>query len=180
MRAASVNHLANALRAAIALCAFALLSAAAAAQDPEPCSSAEYRQMDFWLGHWDLSWKPFNSADPGSGRNTVSLVLDDCVLQEAFSGAGLRGHSVSVYHAPSGLWRQTWVDSSGGYFALTGGPDKEGFRLDLRRTDESAPLRRMLWRNIREDSMDWRWQRSEDDGHTWQDQWVIHYECRPD
>lgn len=175
MPASVVKEPVIACRDIAALWVFAMLSAAVGAQNTEPCSAPQHRQLDFWQGEWDLAWEPFNANDPGVGRNTISLMLDDCVVQEAFSGAGLRGHSVSVFHAPSGRWRQTWVDSSGGYFALTGGPDHEGFRLDLTRLDDNAPHMRMIWRNVRQDSMDWHWQRSEDAGQTWQDQWVIHY-----
>jgi hypothetical protein len=37
---------------------------------------------------------------------------------------------------------------------------------------------RMIWRNIENASMDWHWQRSPDEGKTWEDSWVIHYQRR--
>jgi hypothetical protein len=148
------------------------------AQAPEACAGEEYRQLDFWLGSWDLTWTPTGPDDPGKGRNDITLILNDCVIQESFNGAGMIGHSVSVYHAPPKQWRQTWVDNSGGYFALVGGPDTEGFRLDMTRISEKTPYMRMIWRNIKSDSLDWHWQSSPDAGKTWQDSWVIHYARR--
>jgi hypothetical protein len=145
------------------------------AQSPAACTGEEYRQLDFWLGSWDLSWTPSGEGDTGKGTNDITLILDDCVVQESFKGAGFIGHSVSLYHAPPKKWRQTWVDNSGGYFALVGGPDDEGFRLDLTRISDKAPYMRMIWRNIEKESMDWHWQRSPDEGKTWADSWVIHY-----
>lgn len=148
------------------------------AQAPPACTGEEYRQLDFWLGKWDLSWKPTGAGDNGEGTNDITLILDDCVVQESFKGAGAIGHSVSVYQAPTKKWRQTWVDNTGGYFALVGGPDNAGFRLDLTRISTESPYMRMIWRNIETDSMDWHWQRSPDEGKTWEDSWVIHYARR--
>jgi hypothetical protein len=145
------------------------------AQAPAACAGEEFRQMDFWLGNWDLTWTPTSEEDTGKGTNDITLIMDDCVVQESFNGAGSIGHSVSIYHAPPQKWRQTWVDNTGGYFALVGGPDDEGFRLDMTRIGDKAPYMRMIWRNIKKDSMDWRWQRSPDKGKTWEDSWVIHY-----
>jgi hypothetical protein len=148
------------------------------AQTPPACSTEEYRQLDFWLGNWDLSWTPTGVDDNGTGTNDITLTLDTCVVQESFKAAGTTGHSVSIYHAPPKKWRQTWVDNTGGYYALAGGPDDEGFRLDMTRISEKSPYMRMIWRNIEKNSMDWHWQRSPDKGSSWEDSWVIHYERR--
>jgi hypothetical protein len=149
--------------------------ASANAQTPAACMGAEHRQLDFWLGIWDLTWMPTADGDNGKGTNEITLILEDCVVRESFKGAGATGHSVSLYHAPPKKWRQTWVDNTGGYFALVGGPDAEGFRLDLTRISDKTPYMRMIWRNIEADSMDWHWQRSPDEGKSWEDSWVIHY-----
>lgn len=143
------------------------------------CQGPEYRQMDFWLGAWDLSWEPQGEDDTGKGTNDIVLILDDCVVEENFKdNNGFIGRSHSVYHALPELWRQTWVDNQGGYFALTGGPDDEGFKLEITRISDKAPYMRMIWRNVEQDSLDWHWQRSPDEGKTWEDAWHIHYERR--
>jgi hypothetical protein len=159
----------------IALLGMGAFVTSAHAQAPAACVGEEYRQLDFWLGNWDLTWTPTSDSDTGEGTNDITQILGDCVVQESFKGAGAIGHSVSLFDAPPGKWRQTWVDNTGGYFALVGGPDDEGFRLDMTRISDKAPYMRMIWRNIKKDSMDWRWQRSPDKGKTWEDSWVIHY-----
>lgn len=151
------------------------VSIRANAQSAAACEGEEFRQMDFWLGNWDLTWAPTSEGDTGKGTNDITLIMNDCVVQESFKGAGAVGHSVSIYHAPPKKWRQTWVDNTGGYFALAGGPDDEGFRLDMARISDKSPYMRMIWRNIEADSMDWHWQRSPDEGKTWEDSWVIRY-----
>lgn len=39
-------------------------------------------------------------------------------------------------------------------------------------------ISRMVFKNITENSLDWDWQRSENDGKTWVDVWNIHYQRR--
>jgi hypothetical protein len=138
--------------------------------------------MDFWLGTWDVRWEASSNQPAGAGVNTITRQLDGCVIQETFDGgpstSGLIGHSVSTYHAGPGLWRQTWVDNQGGYFALTGGPREDGaFVLNNTRLRDTAPYRRMLFEDIQPNSLTWRWQGSAD-GEAWSDLWVIRYTRR--
>ena len=167
------------LAAAAAMAALALAPAQAQqqAQTP-PCSTPEFRQMDFWLGTWDAHYTADTSQAPG-GRNVITREYGNCVVQEQFDGGpqaqGLIGHSVSTYHVPSQQWRQTWVDNQGGYFALVGGPVGDDFILTNTRATENAPHQRMVFEDITPNSFTWRWQSSADAGATWTDSWVIHY-----
>lgn len=150
----------------------AVAAVSADAQNQPPCSSPEYRQMDFWLGSWDVRWDdaPASGIKAGSGTNEITRKFGDCVIEEHFRGGsttgGLVGHSVSIYHAPIGRWRQTWVDNQGSYFALVGGPEDGRFVLTNSRLGEQAPHLRMVFEDIQPDSLTWRWQRS-DDGKSW-------------
>ncbi len=148
---------------------------------PAPCEGLEYRQLDFWVGTWDLAWTDPETKRKHKGTNIVSKTLDGCVIEERFSGGAfepLRGHSLSNYHRNKGEWRQLWVDNQGGYLPFAGGPVGERFILELRRFTDTDPYRRMVWENIEEDSLDWRWQTSGDEGATWDDLWHIAYERR--
>lgn len=178
--------------AAVAAASIAFAGASAAssntpapppAAQAAPCSAPEFRQMDFWVGVWDVRWAATPGQDAGQGTNTITRILDNCVIQEQFSGGpttgNLIGHSVSTYHAAPKVWRQTWVDNQGGYFALTGGPTKDGkFILENTRLSDAAPFLRMVFEDIKPDSLTWRWQRSSDKGATWTDSWVINYTKR--
>lgn len=167
--------------AAVGLMACA--SADAQQQDaPPPCSSAEFHQLDFWLGTWDARWEEGGGTPAGSGTNVITREYGGCVIQEAFDGGpatgGLIGHSVSTYHAPVGKWRQTWVDNQGGYFALVGGPEGDRFVLVSSRLRDNAAVQRMVFEDIAANSFTWRWQSTTDAGATWADSWVIHYTRR--
>lgn len=143
------------------------------------CAAEEFRQLDFWVGEWDVRWETSADQQAGTGRNIITHELDRCVIQEQFTGDAstnnLVGRSVSTYHAAIGQWRQTWVDNQGGYFALVGGPAGETFVLENSRLQPNAPYLRMVFEDITPTSLTWRWQRSSDAGQTWNDSWVIYY-----
>ena len=48
------------------------------------CTTPEYRQFDFWVGDWDV----FGPAGARTGTNRVDRLLNGCVLQEHWVGAG--------------------------------------------------------------------------------------------
>ena len=154
-------------------------SSAPAAQ-PAPCSEAEQKQLDFWVGEWDLTWPGQNGGAPGHGTNSVHRVLGGCVVQENFSGEDamhLRGMSVSLFDVRSGKWKQTWVDNEGGYIDLVGGFANGEMTLSRQATrpDGTQVQMRMVYKNISKDEFDWSWESSKDGGKTWSVVWPIHY-----
>ena len=150
-----------------------------------PCSGPEFRQLDFWVGDWDLE---FTNQDGSTGKATNRITKDEygtCVISEHFvlpgggqGGADYMGGSYSTYDAQTKSWRQMWVDNAGGMFDLRGGPvSGQRHRFELiniePRGPKKAPLR-MIWENVTADSLTWRWQSRNPDG-SWTDRWVLHY-----
>ena len=162
------------------------LSAALAQQQgstappPNPCAAPEQKQLDFWVGEWDLTWPGAKQGEVTHGRNSVKRVLDSCVVEESFSGGGsmpLSGMSVSLFDVRAGKWKQTWVDNQGGYLDFVG-EFKDGQMILSReavRPDGTKVLQRMVWKNIQANQLDWSWEASKDGGKTWSVQWPIHY-----
>lgn len=155
----------------------------AIAQDrPQPCSSPEYRQLDFWVGEWALE---FDQPDGtvGSASNTIAKgEYGPCVIIEKFEMPnGYKGSSYSIYDREKKQWRQMWVDNQGGTFTLVGGPVSDlPHRFELRTLEPAGPeqlLHRMIWQDIAADSLVWRWQSHQPDG-SWKDQWVLLYKRR--
>jgi hypothetical protein len=135
---------------------------------------APERQFDFWLGEWALTW-----AQGGVATNRIVALWDGRVIQENFADTitGFYGISHSAYNAQRGVWQQTWVDSNGSYLDFVG-QFKDG-RMELRKAierDGEAMILRMVWRDIAANSFEWDWQRSTDDGVTWETMWHIHYQ----
>lgn len=169
-----------------ALLILALFALPTLAQPAGPCSSAEYRQLDFWVGEWDLSWPGGQGGTPegqtGHGSNIITSELGSCVIHESFSGDGFTGQSFSIYDARSEEWKQTWVDDQGGHIAFTGGLAPDGTPFFQTAPFEDAQgeerINRMIWENIARATLTWRWQTSTDAGDTWNDLWVISYTRR--
>lgn len=143
----------------------------------KPCSAPEFRQFDFWVGQWDLTW-----GDSGAGTNSITVDYDSCVIIERFDSAPsdvFRGMSVSTYDTKAKVWRQTWVDNTGNYFDFEGVLEESRMVLSREAAGDSGTfLQRMVWYNISPDTLDWNWERSDDGGETWRTLWHIDYTRR--
>ena len=91
---------------------------------PSPCAAAEYRQFDFWLGHWRVE------ADGKMvGSNVISAQHNGCLLEERWMSAnGGTGSSMNFYDPKQRQWRQVWV-SGGTLIDLSGGLQDNSMRL---------------------------------------------------
>ena len=152
-----------------------------AAPPPAPCTSPESHQLDFWVGEWDLSWPGPGGKPGGTATNRIEKTFGGCVIEEHFAAnkeKGLLGHSVSTYDSQEKVWKQTWVDNQGQYIDLKG--EFKGGEMTLishgTGPDGKPQMGRMIFRNIKPDSFDWRWEASKDGGATWDLQWPIHYQ----
>jgi hypothetical protein len=145
---------------------------------PDPCAAAEQKQLEFWVGEWNLTWPGAKAGEVGHGTNSIKRILGGCVVQENFSGGDqhLRGTSVSIFDTTAGKWKQTWVDNEGGYLDFVG-EYKDGQMILEREATRNGTkfLQRMVFKNITANALDWSWEASHDDGKTWQVQWPIHY-----
>jgi hypothetical protein len=150
------------------------------AAQPSPCAAPQQKQLDFWVGEWDLTWPGNNPGEVGHGTNSIKRVMDGCVVEENFSGGDsmhLRGKSVSMYVPQAGKWKQTWVDNEGGYLDFVGEFEDGQMILarEATRPDGTRVLQRMVFKNIRATEFDWSWEASKDGGKTWVVNWPIHY-----
>jgi len=144
-----------------------------------PCAAPEQKQFDFWIGEWDLTWPGEKAGQTAHGTNSIKRTMDDCVVEENFSGGDamhLRGKSVSTFDIRSRQWKQTWVDNEGGYLDFTGQLKDGQMILEREATRNGTKiLQRMVWKNVRVNELDWSWESSSDGGKTWQVNWPIHY-----
>jgi hypothetical protein len=144
-----------------------------------PCAAAEQKQLDFWVGEWDLTWPGAKAGETDHGTNSIRRILDGCVVQENFSAQAsghLRGTSVSIFDA-TGKWKQTWVDNEGSYLDFVG-EFKDGQMILQREAvgkNGAKSMQRMVFKNITANEFDWSWEASSDGGKTWQVKWPIHY-----
>ena len=114
------------MRARILACASLLLLAAAQPPLPPPvprepprnCTAPEHRQLDFWVGSWDVYR---TGTQELAGRSRVERIYNDCAIREHWLPFDMNeGGSISSYDARAGAWRQTWVDSRAERIDYTG------------------------------------------------------------
>jgi hypothetical protein len=163
--------------ALLALCSALLSTAAAQTPPPDRCATAS-GEFDFWIGDWTVRWTGPDQREL-EGRNRVRRALDGCAIMEEFDGtpgSPLKGISVSVYDPKRKVWKQTWVDNQASYLDFEGG-FADG-RMVLARSTEvnGKPVRqRMIFHGITRDAFTWDWQRSRDDGKSWETTWQLRY-----
>jgi hypothetical protein len=136
--------------------------------------------FDFWVGEWDLTWKNADGSI-GKGTNRIEKTLDGKVIQENFRDVkGFKGTSLSVFNPQKFTWHQAWADNGGGYFNFIGDIDGEKriFKTQPRESNGKTVILRMVFYDIKPESLTWDWERSDDGGQTWNLSWRINYKRR--
>jgi hypothetical protein len=157
-------------RVRIALLVLLLVPAAASAQGsptaPEACAAPEHRQFDFWIGEWEVMLPNGRRA----GTNRIQPILDGCVLQESWTGAGgMSGHSYNVYDRSRKVWHQTWVDGQGSLLQIEGRFANNRMILEGETLDSAGArvLNRITWTPMGPDRLRQLWETSKDGGKSW-------------
>ncbi|MEP7345566.1 MAG: hypothetical protein ABI877_09870 [Gemmatimonadaceae bacterium] len=146
----------------------AALPGSARAQVPNgspPCSTAEYRQFDFWVGNWSV----LTPGGQEAGTNNITREINGCVLHEHWEGSkGGAGESFNIYDASRKVWHQTWVDGSGLLALLEGGLEGTNMVLSGKaRGPKGEPVTaRITWTPLPDGRVRQHWEQSAD-GSTW-------------
>jgi tetratricopeptide (TPR) repeat protein len=140
-----------------------------------PCSHLpEYRQLDFWIGEWNVVNTQGQSP---AGASSIQLILDQCVILENWTGGGT-GKSFNHYDTRLKKWIQDWVDSQSTSVHFEGSVDKAGimhyYADDL--DPQHKPIKRHLqFVPIDADHVRQFSQASSDGGKTWAPQYDFTY-----
>jgi hypothetical protein len=87
---------------------------------PPACTTAEHRQLDFWVGEWEVA--PNVEGAPPIANSKIEKLHGGCTIRESWmplKGSG--GGSLNAFDHAEGRWRQRWQDSSGGIVDFAGG-----------------------------------------------------------
>jgi ketosteroid isomerase-like protein len=139
----------------------------ASAQQPITCAAPEHRQLDFWVGDWDV----FEADGVTEAAHVqVEKILGGCVLREVYEDpTGLQGESISIYDASRELWHQAWVTNRGQLLTIEGRWQENSMVLtgSYRAEGGRQGLVRGTWKavadGVRETTL-----KSVDNGETWQ------------
>ena len=130
------------------------------------CAAAEYGQFDFWIGEWEVY-----AGDQLAGHNTITPVMNGCVLQEHWKGAsGSEGMSLNFYNPTTKKWRQNWVWKNGTPLpTLTGGfaDGKMTLKGESKDKDGKTVIDRITWSDNKDGTVRQLWEKSTDGGKTW-------------
>jgi hypothetical protein len=140
-----------------------LLAASAVHAAPPPCSSAEHRQFDFWIGDWRVQTPDGKLA----GINRITQEYGGCVIHEHYvTGKGYSGESLNTWDAARKVWHQTWVDNSGLLLTLEGGWDGKSMILQgLAPTPAGSMARqRITWTPNDDGSVRQLWEAADEKG----------------
>lgn len=134
-----------------------------------PCSSANHRAFDFWIGSWTVT----NPEGKRAGHNEIIAIQGGCALQENWTSAdgSYKGTSYNFYDALSNRWHQSWIDNQGGVLQLSGGLKGDHMVLTsepTRNQNGQVQTDRITWIPGSDGSVQQTWERSTDDGQHWQ------------
>lgn len=138
--------------------ALALIFATCGAGASAACDGPEYRQFDFWVGHWRVT----NPDGETVGHNRIESILEGCAVRESWRGArGVTGTSLNGYHAGRDEWIQTWMDSQGLVLELAGGLEDGDMVLSGNRESTDGTIHeRIRWTPREDGTVIQRWERS--------------------
>ncbi|MCZ6502614.1 MAG: hypothetical protein O6945_08875 [Gammaproteobacteria bacterium] len=132
-----------------------------------PCSADEYRQFDFWLGHWTS----YTKDGKKQGTNRLEKLMGGCVIQENWVGSTgqFKGTSFNFYDPVKKQWHQTWIDNSGATLLMDGGLVDGSMQLSGERKSRKGEsvIDRITWTPLDDGRVRQHWQASSDKGATW-------------
>jgi len=154
------------LSAVLLLCA----CGGVAAQEKPGCDAPVYRQLDFWVGTWDVR---LDGRDTVVGTNSIEKTLDDCAILEHWTDArGSRGKSLFYFHPADQVWKQVWVTDIGRVKEKRMLPESTGteivFQGELRLDNGARVLDRTTLTDLGNGRVRQRIAQSTDSGATWQ------------
>jgi ketosteroid isomerase-like protein len=130
------------------------------------CTTPEYRQLDFWVGDWDVFEVDSGTKD---AHVRVDRILGGCVLHEVYEdNAGLHGESFSIFDDSRRAWHQSWVTNRGQLLIIEGGLHGDAMVLEgsYKAADGVTTFVRGTWKPesgaVRETAV-----KSTDGGKTW-------------
>jgi hypothetical protein len=132
---------------------------------PPKCDAPEHRQLDFWVGSWDVTMRGRKA-----GTNVVTLEEGGCLVHEHWTGAqGGTGQSFNFYNREDRAWHQVWVSSSGNVLDLAGhfADGTLTFLGESRQPDGSRLRHRLSFHANADGSVRQFWETSSDGGVTW-------------
>ena len=139
----------------------------------EPCEHLpEARQLDFWLGTWDV----FAPNGVQQGVNRIEKMLRGCALMENWTGgAGREGKSLNFFDPQRKTWRQVWVADGNSVLDYRNGEYRDRamhFSGISIAANGDTTLQKLTFKNVHADTVHQIFEQSTDRGKTWTVTWT--------
>jgi hypothetical protein len=130
-------------------------------------ASLANRQLDYWLGNWRIGAE----GSSGNAHSMVSLSLDKCLVVENWDGGkGHFGQNAFGYSADDKSWYGMFADNESRVHVFTSGKVASGSAefdgASLGPNGESI-LNRVKVIRLNPDKIEQTWEKSNDNGATW-------------
>lgn len=151
---------------AVAVLAAPPLAAQSAPPKPPRCDAPEHRQLDFWVGRWDVTVRGRTA-----GTNLVTSEEQGCLVHEHWAGAGGEtGQSLNYYDRHDRQWHQVWMSSTGNALQLAGryADGTLTYHGQVRQPDGRVQEHRLSFHRNADGTVRQLWETSSDGGASWQ------------
>lgn len=172
--------LVNALGMAMAAAAQSAPAVPAGPPARPDCSAAEHRQLDFWIGEWNV-FDPVHYGDVPIATSRIESIANGCAIQERFEsprapGGPYGGTSYSSFDRKDGHWHQMYVDTNGNVNWYSG--ELADGAMILTAAARQGALQRMVYRARADGSVEQVGTVSTDGGRSWQPGYDLVYRRR--
>ena len=139
-----------------------------AAADPDSCAAnSANRQLDYWLGNWNIG----SAGSGGNAHSSVTVSLDKCLVIENWDGGGgHHGRNIFGYSADDKSWYGMFADNQGRVHVFTSGKVADGtaeFDGTSRGPNGESVLHRVKVIRLNPNKVEQSWEKSSDNGATW-------------
>ncbi|HEY0304521.1 MAG TPA: Ig-like domain-containing protein [Longimicrobiales bacterium] len=134
-----------------------------------PCTAPEHRQLDFWLGDWDV----------GTIHSTISEEPGGCAVYELYR-APQTGRSISFYDPGTQKWYQTYISAAQPTLPLRmSGGIENGKMVMVVRLPSGDLAQRWTWEQVDAHTVTQKAEGTSNNGTTWQQVFLGTYRRRP-
>jgi tetratricopeptide (TPR) repeat protein len=134
----------------------------------KPCMfDAGYRQLDFWVGEWDVFVQGRKL-----GTSKINVLQHGCIVEENWLTQLQTGQSYNFYNPVTKKWHQSYMDSNGGNYMMDGEYKDGALRFEgfIYSPQGQTPVH-MTFYNLGPDKVRQTSETSPDGGKTWTQVW---------
>lgn len=140
--------------------------------------SDQSRAFEFWVGNWKTEMTNYPKWEKKKGRDQVRSHLNGRLIEEVFF-KGNQGENFQrgylFYLQREKRWQHIIYDVNWGEYKFYGQRKGDRIVLTSLKDDTRPGSRRETFYNIKENSFDYLWEESHDNGKTWKAFWRVKY-----